>query len=367
MAILQALFALITKSAGKILNAIFGWAVHALFGRTSSREQTVLSGLVALAVAWPLLLVGLVAPKLAALLLAFVPVPRGVPSYAVRIVWLVLAVAVPVVVGLVVASRAPPEALPESFAKRALRGFPITIGLAGAFLLMFASVPIMRLAALVRHRKSADLPLITDASAYHQVATAFRDVLDRHGMALERAHPRWWISAPMRILLWFGGDAFRSYVPRQLEHFESPELAMSLYPSGVLLRGDGRRVAAAHALVAEAIIETNGLETVDPAAQALERDVRSLWKLHVLAGAGRDEGTRFQTRIAQLSRELAALDIDFEEWRALYRQILQVDRALRGDRQLMENEVASSRARFVDDAPTLPSLAKPDWDVAESS
>src|SRR4029077_3074177 len=103
MAILQALFALITKSAGKILNAIFGWAVHALFGRTSSREQTVLSGRVAMAVAWPLLLVGLIAPKLAALLLAFVPVPRWIPSYAVRIVWLVLAGAAPVGVGLGVA------------------------------------------------------------------------------------------------------------------------------------------------------------------------------------------------------------------------------------------------------------------------
>jgi len=43
MAILQALFAAIGRSAGKVLNTIFGWAVIALFGRTQ-REQTLLSG-----------------------------------------------------------------------------------------------------------------------------------------------------------------------------------------------------------------------------------------------------------------------------------------------------------------------------------
>jgi hypothetical protein len=66
MALLQALLALITRSAGKILNAIFGWAVRALFGQTSSREQTFLSVVVAAAVAWPLLLVGVAIPKIAA-------------------------------------------------------------------------------------------------------------------------------------------------------------------------------------------------------------------------------------------------------------------------------------------------------------
>ena len=78
MALLQAILALITKSAGKILNALFGWAVRALFGQTTAREQTFLSVVVAAAVAWPVLLVGIAAPKVAALLVAFVPIP--IPS-----------------------------------------------------------------------------------------------------------------------------------------------------------------------------------------------------------------------------------------------------------------------------------------------
>src|SRR4051812_11229006 len=123
MAILQALLALITKSAGKILNAIFGWAVHALFGRTSARDRTLLSALVGAAVAWPLLAAGVVAPRVAAFALAFVPLPKSVPSWIVRLVWLGLAIAVPVALGITIAARQPQGPSQESLARRILRGF----------------------------------------------------------------------------------------------------------------------------------------------------------------------------------------------------------------------------------------------------
>src|SRR5580692_7966994 len=110
MALLQALLALISKSAGKILNALFGWAVRALFGQTTAREQTFLSVVVAAAVAWPVLLVGIAAPKIAALLLAFVPIPHAVPPWTVRIVWVALALIIPFAVGIAVAKKAPGKA-----------------------------------------------------------------------------------------------------------------------------------------------------------------------------------------------------------------------------------------------------------------
>jgi hypothetical protein len=40
VAILQALIGYLARSAGKALNAIFGWAVLALFGSVSPKEQT---------------------------------------------------------------------------------------------------------------------------------------------------------------------------------------------------------------------------------------------------------------------------------------------------------------------------------------
>src|SRR5207253_1444469 len=117
------------------------WAVVALFGQAAPGEQTLLSGLVALAALWPLLVLGIAFPKLAALILAFVPLKGHVPDWAVRLVWIALTVAVPMAIGIAVARKAPPATPPESFVKRVLRGFPITIGLALAFLIMFVTVP----------------------------------------------------------------------------------------------------------------------------------------------------------------------------------------------------------------------------------
>ena len=91
MVLLQAIISLLSRSAGKIFGAMFGWAVSALFGRTTPRERTVLSVVVAAAAAWPILLLGVAAPKVATLLVAFVPVARSAPSGPLRIVWIALA------------------------------------------------------------------------------------------------------------------------------------------------------------------------------------------------------------------------------------------------------------------------------------
>src|SRR5438105_6798086 len=100
MAILQAILSLITRSAGRILNAIFGWAVRALFGQASAKEQPFLTGVVAAAAAWPVLLLGIALPKVSALVIAFVPFHNRVPPWILRIVWAGLAIVVPVIVGL---------------------------------------------------------------------------------------------------------------------------------------------------------------------------------------------------------------------------------------------------------------------------
>ena len=344
MALLQALFALITKSAGKILNALFGWAVRALFGQTTAREQTFLSVVVAAAVAWPILLVGILAPKVAALLIAFVPIPHAVPSWTVRLVWVGLALVIPFGVGISVAIKSPAAHRKESRVLAVLRGFPITVGLASAFVVMFVSVPVIRLAALVGRRKSADIPLVTDESAYHQVAATICEVLNRHGFALRAASPSWWVAAPMRILTLLGGDSFRSYVPSRLEHFVSPDIELSLYPSGLLLRGKANRLTWAHGLIAESVVHTEGLQTVDAKAQALEKRLRHVWKTYDSARAQASRqflgSANLLEALEQITRDLGKLDVEFDDWQVLYRQILQIGRAIHGQRQLMDIEAA---------------------------
>ena len=208
-----------------------------------------------------------------------------------------MALLIPLGVGVAVSVKTPPAMRQGSPVLRVLRGFPITVGLASAFAIIFVSVPIMRVAALVRRQKITDIPLIMSASAYHEVAAKICEVLNRQGLSLQSAEPGWWVSAPMRLLTWLGGEALRSHVPKRFEHFVAHDLALSLYPSGLVLRGRPARLTWAHGLVAEAVVHTEGLQTTDPKAQALEQRLRPLWRSYDLDPARR-------AKSADLAREL---------------------------------------------------------------
>jgi Putative Actinobacterial Holin-X, holin superfamily III len=356
MAILQALVALITRSLGRITSSIFGWAVVALFGQTSKREQTFLSALVGAAAAWPILLLGIAVPKLSTFLVSFVPLPDGVPEWVVRTVWIGLAVAVPLAVGLTVAARRrrtspaaqlSPMASPaapvtpgpierESAAMRLLRGIPITIAIASAFMVVFVTVPVVRLGSILRRRVEVHVPLVTDSAGYEAVATQTARTLTHHGYPVRAATPTWWMTVPSRILLSLGGAAFRDYIPQRLAYFRGPRLEVALYPNALLLRGSQQDTAWAHGIVVEALTTAPALQTFDPGAQDLERQLRRVWSVYLENPAAHERATALSRRLDDIIGELARLPVSYEEWQVLYRQALQLGRALGGEPQLLE-------------------------------
>ncbi len=318
-----------------------GWAVSALFGQTTRREGLLYSLIVVAAVAWPILLAAIVAPKIAVQMIALVPLPDRVPSWIVRLGWIGLTLLIPLVVGAAVVLKTPQAMRQGSSVLRVLRGFPITVGLASSFAIIFVSVPIMRVVALVRRQKITDIPLIMSASAYHEVAARICEVLNRQGLSLQSAEPGWWVSAPLRLLTWLGGEALRSHVPKRFEHFAADDLALSLYPSGLVLRGKPALLIWAHGLVAEAVVHTAGLQTTDPKAQALERRLRPLWRSYDdLDPTRRAKSADLGHELDQITLELRTLQVDWDDWQVLYRQILQLGRAARGERQLLDAEPA---------------------------
>jgi hypothetical protein len=358
MAILQAIFALISRSLGRITSAIFGWAVVALFGQTSDREKVLLSALVGAAAAWPILLLGIAVPKIATFVLAFVPLPEWVPSWTVRVVWIVLAAAVPFAVGATLAARqrrapagpqladgsaraVPRAPLPrESAVKRLLRGFPITVGIAAAFLVEFATVPALRVGSILRRRVDVQVPLVTDARNYDAVAAEVAATLNAHAFTVEKARPGWWMTVPSRILLRLGGPAFRDYIPERLAYFRGPRLEVALYPNGLLLRGSEQDTAWAHGLVVEALTAAPAFQTFDPAAQDIERQIRRIWTVYRENPRAHGKSAVLLGRLADIARDIGQLPVDYDEWQIVYRQAMQLGRALQGDRQLLDATAA---------------------------
>jgi len=362
MVIIQAVLALISRSLGSIMSALFGWAVVALFGPTTPREKMWLSALVGAAAAWPLLVIGVVWPRLATLALTFAPLPHWVPTWAIRLIWIALAVIVPFALGAAMAARSRGTAAPvpgtaraeassasrirhsplrESKVIRLLRGVPITLAVAASFFIVFIMVPVRRLVSIARREVDLNVPLITDAKGYEVVAKVVAVTLSRHGLDVQPAEPEWTATAPSRILSLFGGLSFREYVPERFARFRGPRLDVMLYPNGLLLRGSEQDTAWAHGLVVEALTDTPAYQTFDPSAQDIERQIRSVWSVFHQNPAAHVGARSLEARLDEIAREIRELPVGYDEWQIVYRQALQLDRALRGRPQLLEATAAT--------------------------
>ena len=360
MAVIQALLALVSRSLGRITSAIFGWAVVALFGQTNEREQTLLSALVGAAAAWPILLLGIAVPKIAVFVLGFVPLPDWIPSWTVRVGWIVLAAAVPLAVGITIAVRrrnvSALEPMPtngrlasqESAVTRVLRGFPITIAIAAAFLVVFVTVPVLRIISFVRRRIDLQIPLITDARHYDAIAATAAGVLNEHGFTVHQAQPPWWMTLPSRILLALGGPAFREYVPQRLAYFVGDHMEAALYPNALLLRGSAQDTAWAHGVIVEALTPERALQTFDPRAQDIERQIKRVWSVYSENPAAHARSTALSGRLSDIARDIRHLPVTYDEWQVVYRQALQLGRALGGEEQLLA-AMSSKRDGRTDD------------------
>jgi hypothetical protein len=339
MALLQALFAFISRSASRILNALFGWSVLALFGRAPKREQALLTALVAAAAAWPLLLIGVAFPRIATFLFAFVPLSDRVPSWAARLVWIALALVVPIAVGFTIAARArdrETSLADESLLKRVLRGFPITLGIACAFLVTVVTVPVLRVFSAVRRRADEHIPYVTTGEQYAEAAARIEEVARVNAFGVVRAKPPWWLVAPSRIMQKLGGAALRGFVPRELAYWKSDALEIALQPNDIVVRGEIEDNAWAHGVLAEALARGPGKQTFEAQAQDLEAQLQQVWAVLDEEPIAHRDSRRLLARVDEIARELAHLAVDYEQWQIVYRELTQLRAALHGERQLLE-------------------------------
>jgi hypothetical protein len=345
VAILQGLISLIARSAGKILNAIFGWAVLALFGRTSPKEQTVLSGVVAAAAVWPILLIGIPFPKVTLFVVSFVPLFGKMGNLWLRIVWIALALIVPIVVGAVIAARSP--TIPEPRWKKLLRGFQVTFALAVAFVLMLFIAPGVKIANAAKGWQDVRIPALVPKGTGGELIGALTAVLVRHGIALRTAEPRWYMTAPATVLKKLGGRAFSGFVGEEPQFRASPELQINLNPNELLLRGEPDCLLRGQAYAQEVMAPRPVLNTLDARAQDLESQIKRVWAVYLDRPEDHRRAAMLLRRRDEIARELSQSDVPFDEWQVVYRELLQLDRALRGGSLLLiektseEQEMAS--------------------------
>jgi uncharacterized membrane protein YqjE len=206
-------------------------------------------------------------------------------------------------------------------------------------------VPIGRLINIVRRRVEIHVPLVTDTRGYQQVAEEVAATLTAHGTELMPAMPGWTLTAPGRILVRLGGPAFRDYVPARLAYFRGPRLEVTLYPSALTLVGSSQDTAWAHGLVVEALTTAPAYQTFDPGAQDIERQIRSAWAVFRENPAAHAGSPQLLARLDEIARDIGQLPVEYDEWQIVYRQALQLARALTGQAQLLEAQAGESKAK----------------------
>ncbi|MEP6994556.1 MAG: hypothetical protein ABI968_08560 [Acidobacteriota bacterium] len=319
MLILQALVGVLRKSAGKVIQSIFGWAVSALFGEVQKSEKTLLSAVLGAVALWPILLGGIAFPKVAAFVLALVPIPKWVSGGILRVVWLALALLVPLTVGLVLQRR---EGGRAWGVRGLMAGFPLTLGLSAAFTLAFFGLPFQKLRAAARREAEEHITLIVEEASLDAVVAKIREALDADGLAVAESQAPWLARAISAVLR--ATAAIVGKKPDPPRFFRGPDLALTVYPHGATVRGLSRATARAHALIAGTATGTEALQTTDASAQEVERKIKIAWRN---AGEGRANAAEVLGDIVAL---VSTLDCPYEDWEIVYRECMQLGFVLHG-------------------------------------
>jgi hypothetical protein len=331
MAIVQAVLALILRSAGRLLNTAFGWATIMLFGKVPQDRQIYLSIIAFGSVAWIVAVFGVIFPSFATFLLTFVPLPAWVDRAWVRLAMLGAAAVIPLIVGIIATRMLAPERRPAGVGAtvvEALKGYPYTVALAVTLILMTALAPVVKVRTLLKRWSTRHIPVIVQSAQYLEVVSDVEKALDQGGFEVERRQASWMLRLPTKILTTLAGGAVDDLVADRLTELRSDRLEVLLHPSDLVVNGSEKDAARANAIIAEQLAFSPAYLTWTKEANEIEDRLRKIWV--TLRQQANRPGMldRLTNRLVTVEHDLRTREVSYEEWDVLFREKLMVERAL---------------------------------------
>jgi len=329
MAILSALLSFISRQLSSLVRAVFGWSVTGLFGRMPGSRQTALSVALIISIVWPLLIVGIFIPAVAGWALAFLPLERWLGARVMRIVWLVLAVALPIAVGAIT-RWVTHEKRTKGTVRTLIGGYPLALGFAVAFWVTLVVVPLVRLDAIRRGFKDEHVYLQVDEGSYERVFAAIARACRGEGIeAIDEPLPAW-RSLPTWVLRWFARSALDPIVASDPRRLRNPDFEAYLYPGDLLLRGRRGTVERARTAIATHVLDEPAHLAESPRAQAIEDELHGLWGVLRRHRDPDEIGAIGRHRLAAIAGELRAAEVPFDDWSLLALNLHALERAFDG-------------------------------------
>ena len=321
MAIVQALLAMIFRSAGKLLNTAFGWATVLLFGRVPEDRQIYLSGVAFGSVLWLVALVGVAFPAVGSFLVAFVSPPEWIKPW-IRLAMLVAVIVIPALVGWLSTRMVDPEDRPGTL-RAIARGYPYAIGLALTLVIMTVFAPVMKVRDLLRRWTSEHVPVVIPPEHYALVVDEVRRALEIGGLPTAPRRATWMLRFPTAILTWFAGRSLGGASEVPLQRLVGEKMQVLLHPSDLVVSGREADAAHARAVLAERLTVTHAYLTWTKEANEVEDQIRLVWDdiaAHHAEAAAR--------RLHSIEAKIRGLAVPYEEWDVLFRQTLLAQREI---------------------------------------
>jgi hypothetical protein len=322
MAILSVLFSLVARQLGNLAQAIFGWSVTALFGQLPSAKRTALSVAVLMSLVWPLLLVGLFEPAVAAWSIAAVPMHKWVGDRPIRIATVVLVFVIPLAVGLITRWVAPARTRKAGTLKLIASGYPLTVGYATSCLVTAITVPIIKVISLFRRWTDEHVYVQPKEGSYHLAMDDLEAACEAAGVTTVRQPVPRAMSISTRVVRFFARGALDALVEADPQMLKAKEVELYLYPADLLLRGEPNVTARVRARIATAMLERHAYLVAKPEAQRLEDELRRVWE--AVDAHTANDATRAQLR--EMEHKLDTTDMPYDEWVTLDRALRRLER-----------------------------------------
>jgi hypothetical protein len=331
MAFLSAIFSLLSRKIGDLLQALFGWSITGLFGRLRSSKQTALSVALILAIVWPLLVIGCFLPDVAAWAVAFIPLHQWLGDTLLRVLWIVLAVISPIVVGLITAWVAPSRRQKGSVFRTILSGFPLTVGLFLSFLMTFFIVPALKLIAMARRWEDEHVFLQPKEGEYHRILNELAQACQKAGVQVTEWSVPKVMQAPVRVLRFFARGGIEPLVNENPRMLRGDGLELYLYPADLMLRGRNEQTRRVRAAMLREMTQAPAYLTEDHKAQKLEDRIKGAWETLARHRDLAEVREVMQQRARDLSQALDEANVPYDDFVLLFSNLQRLERVVHAE------------------------------------
>lgn len=313
MPILSFVLSFIGKKLTAILQALFGWSVTALFGRLPRKKQIAVTVALLLSLSWPIFVVGMFVPNVAAWVLAFLPLEKWLGATVLRLVWTVLAFAAPLGVGALVRFAAP---VPRtSYGKALLHGYPLALGFFVSFLVTALTVPIVKIASIVKGWSDSHVYVQPKNGRYKHALAELTEACARAGILPEVTEMPFTMALSTRVLKKLARGAVQPIVAEEVKRIRSEGLEIYLYPSDLLVRGEPEKVARVRANMTRTELDADAYLVGSEEGQYLQDELgRVTEALEVHAEDGFHVSARLESRLVEIWEEMSRTKLEYDEW-----------------------------------------------------